>query len=188
MAADPEDGADTGSSGDWRSMVPAPMRFAAQVFADGAGVILVLMMFMTVYDVFARNLGFGSIEPVVELTTIGVVIIASFGFAITTIHAGHIVIDLFTRGNKATTNNLIDGFWLIVTSVLLTAISVLTIREGLHEADFGITTEILEWPIMVFHIPPVFGWMLGAGTAFWIGMAILRRKGRGRFPVDVPDI
>lgn len=187
MTSDSQNEIDSAADYDWQSFVPAPIKFAAQVFADGAGVILVLTMLITVYDVVARNLGFGSIESVVELTTIGVVMIASFGFAITTIHAGHIVIDLFTRQNKHTTNNLMDGFWLIVTCVLLTAMSVLTIREGLAEAEFGITTEILEWSIMVYHVPPVFGWMLGAGVAFWIGVAVIRSKGEGRSP-DVADL
>jgi len=172
---------------DWKSFIPAPMRWTAQVFADGAGIVLVGMMLMTVYDIVARNLGFGSIEPVVELTTIGVVIVASFGFAITTVHAGHIIIDLFTRGNKDSTNNLIDAFWLLVTCLLLIAMSVLSIREGLSLADFDITTEILEWPIMVFYLPPIFGWMLGAGVAFWIGVAVLFRRGEGRSP-DAPDL
>lgn len=73
---------------DWQNDLPRVLRLLARILGDVAAAVLAGMMLMTVYDIVARSLGFGSLEPVIELTTMGVVIVASAGLAITTIKAG----------------------------------------------------------------------------------------------------
>lgn len=161
----------------WKEDTPRPLTRLSQWVADIAGGVLVAMMAITVYDIVARSLGFGSVEPVVELTTMGVVLVASFGVAITTIRGGHVIIDLFTRGNRIETNRFIDAVWQVVMAVFLVAIAVFSAVEGrLMHQDY-ITTEILQWSVLVYHLPPAFGWGLAAAVSFWIGLAVLRRGG-----------
>lgn len=162
---------------DWRNDAPRLMRLLSRILADVAGAVLAGMMLMTVYDIVARSLGFGSLEPVIELTTMGVVIVASAGLAITTLKAGHVVIDLFTRNNKPETNRRIDAFWLIVMAVMLGFMAVLAFREGMTLHGYHMTTEILRWSVLAYYIPPVFGWVLTAVLCLWIVWSVfLRRK------------
>lgn len=163
---------------DWQSDIATWPTRISQFLSDIAGIVLVATMLMTVYDIVARNIGFGSIEPVVELTTLGVVIIASFGLAITTIKAGHVIIDLFTRQNEITTNRFIDAFWLVVMAILLITMAFLSIREGISLHSNETTTEVLEWSLLTFYIPPVVGWLFAAFVSIWIAVIVLWRRGR----------
>lgn len=162
---------------DWNSDTPRWLTRLSQFLADVAGAVLIAMMGITVYDIVARSLGFGSVEPVVELTTMGVVIVAAFAVGITTIRGGHVIIDLFTRGNKRRTNRLIDSVWLVVMAVFLAMIAYLSVEEGLLLHRDFITTEVLLWSVLVYHLPPALGWGLGAVVCLWVGLAVLRRRG-----------
>ncbi len=168
----------------WLNDIPQWTTRFSGFLSDIAGVVLVGTMLMTVYDIVARNLGFGSIEPVVELTTLAVVVIASFGLAITTIKAGHVIIDLFTRNNELRTNRLIDAFWLVIMAILLISMALLSVREGLTLHADGTTTEVLEWSLLTFYIPPVLGWLLAAFASIWIGVLVIWRRGRSQRPGD----
>ncbi len=172
---------------DWQSNVPPMVARLAGYFRDVAGVILVGMMLMTVYDIAGRSFGFGSIEAVVELTTLGVVIVASFGLAIVTIQAGHILIDLFTRNNNPVTNQRIDSFWLVIMGIFLTVIAYLAVREGLTLHEENTTTEVLEWTVLSFYLPPVAGWLFGGFTALWIGVFVMW-KGKQASSPDIQDL
>jgi TRAP-type transport system small permease protein len=159
----------------------------ASLLRDLGGVVLVGMMFMTVFDIFGRAVGLGSIEAVVELTSLGVVIVASFGLAMVTVQEDHIFIDLFTTKNRPVTNDRIDSFWLLIMGILLTTIAYLAIREGLIAHGDGTTTEVLEWSILSFHLPPVVGWAFTAFVAFWIGITVLRH-GKRHNQSDDPEV
>jgi TRAP-type C4-dicarboxylate transport system permease small subunit len=171
----PED-LDAPADDNWQAETPPSLRLAARILSDLAGVVLVGMMLITVYDIFARSLGFGSFEPVVELTTMGVVIVASFGIAITTIRGGHVIIDLFTRNNKVSTNNYIDAFWLLFMGLMLALMAVLSLQEGLQLHEYGTVTEILNWSVLAYYAPPVLGWSVAALVAFWIVLRVFFRR------------
>lgn len=158
---------------DWNSQTPKLMRKIAVRVGDVAGVVLVGTMLLTVYDIVARSLGFGSVESVVELTTMGVVIIAAFGIGITTIKGGHIIIDVFTSKNKVSTNRKIDAFWLTTMAVFLLMIAYLAIKEGLLLHSYGTETEVLRWSVLSYYLPPVFGWAFASLVALWIGLKVL---------------
>lgn len=161
---------------DWKNDAPPVLRFLARFLADVAGAVLAGMMLMTVYDIVARSLGFGSFEPVIELTTIGVVIVASAGLAMTTLRAGHVIIDLFTRNNQLETNRRVDALWLLVMAVMLGFMAVLALREGLTLHGYHMTTEILRWSVLAYYIPPVFGWILTAVLCLWIVRSVFFRR------------
>lgn len=161
---------------DWQNDLPRVLRLLARILGDVAAAVLAGMMLMTVYDIVARSLGFGSLEPVIELTTMGVVIVASAGLAITTIKAGHVVIDLFTRANRDETNRRIDAFWLVVMAAMLGFMGVLAFREGMTLHGYHMTTEILRWSVLTYYIPPVFGWVLTAVIALWIAWSVFLRR------------
>jgi len=167
---------------DWLNDIPQWVTRLSGFLTDIAGVALVATMLMTVYDIVGRNLGLGSIEPVVELTTLGVVIIAAFGLASTTIRAGHVIIDLFTQKNRLETNRMFDSFWLVLMAVFLFAAAFLSIREGMILHSEGTTTEVLEWSVLSFYIPPVAGWIVAGSVALWIGIKVLVRRGEGHVP------
>jgi len=128
------------------------------------------------FDIVGRSLGFASVEAVVELTTMGVVMVAAFGLAITTIHSGHVIIDIFTSGNKVATNRRIDAFWLIVMAVFLMTIASLAIKEGLILDGYSTTTEVLEWSVLAYYLPPSLGWAFAGMTAIWIGVTVFLRR------------
>lgn len=157
----------------WQAESPRFLKIGARILSDIAGAVLVAMMLVTVYDIFARSVGFGSFEPVVELTTMGVVIVASFGIAITTIRGGHVIIDLFTRQNKLTTNRRIDAFWLVFMGLMLSMMAFLSLQEGLLLHEYGTITEILNWSVLAYYVPPVFGWVIAAMVCFWIAFRVL---------------
>ncbi len=167
---------------DWQANVPNWLTRLGGLLRDIAGIVLVGMMGMTVYDIVARSLGFGSIEAVVELTTLGVVIVASFGLAIVTIQAGHILIDLFTRNNKPETNQFIDSVWLVVMGIFLLVIAYLAIIEGFTLHTENTTTEVLEWSLLSFYLPPVAGWFIGGFASLWIGIHVLVKGGKAATP------
>lgn len=158
---------------DWKSETPKSMRKLAVAAGDVAGTVLVGMMLLTVYDIVVRSLGLGSVESVVELTTMGVVIIAAFGIGITTIKAGHVIIDVFTAKNKVSTNRKIDAFWLLAMSLFLIVIAYLAIKEGLLLHSYGTETEVLRWSVLTYYLPPVVGWAFASLVCFWIGLTVL---------------
>jgi hypothetical protein len=102
----------------------------------------------------------------------GVVIVASFGIAITTIRGGHVIIDLFTRNNKASTNNYFDAFWLLFMGLMLALMAGLSLQEGLQLDSYGTVTEILNWSVLAYYAPPVLGWSVAAIVAFWIALRV----------------
>lgn len=161
---------------DWTKETPNILQRLAAVVSDAAGVVLMGMMLLTVFDIFARSLGLGSVESVVELTTMGVVIIAAFGIGIITIKSGHVIIDVFTSNNKISTNRRIDAFWLLVMAIFLAMISYLSINEGLILHGYGTTTEVLEWSVLAYYLPPVIGWSLSGLIALWIGLRVFLGK------------
>jgi TRAP-type C4-dicarboxylate transport system permease small subunit len=171
----------------WQSNVPVWVVRVSGILRDVAGVVLVGMMLMTVYDIVSRYFGFGSIEAVVELTTLGVVIVASFGLAIVTVQAGHIFIDLFTRNNKPRTNERFDSIWYIIMGIFLIVIAYLSVQEGLILHADNTTTEVLEWSLLSFYLPPVIGWLFAGITALWIGIVVLWRGNRSEGPVGPQD-
>lgn len=156
---------------DWLKFLPRPLFLIARAAGDIGGVALVGMMLITVADVFGRNLGFGSIEAVVELTSVGVVITAAMGLAVTTALGGHIIIDLVTRKNRHRTNRIIDSFWLAVGFVILAALSGLALNEGLTLHASGSRTEVMEWTPLIPHTPAAIGWGLSALVCGWIAIA-----------------
>lgn len=162
---------------DWTDDTPSAFTRLSRVFGDIAGAVLVGMMLLTVYDIVARTLGLGSVEAVVELTTMGVVIVASFGLAITTIKCGHVIIDLFTRHNRRETNRFLDAIWLIVMAGLLAVIGYLTLIEGILLHSENRTTEVLKWSVLALYVPPVVGWALAVVITLWIGVMVVARRG-----------
>ncbi len=161
---------------DWQAETPTAFRRLATLLADIAGAILFIMMMLTIIDIVDRSLGFGSVEPVVELTTMGVVLVAACALAMTTIHGGHVIIDLFTAKNQRSTNRRIDAFWLLVISVFQVGIAFLSIREGLILHSYDTTTEVLEWSVLAYYLPPSLGWIFAGITAAWIGFSVYLRR------------
>ena len=171
---------------DWQKDTPKILTICARALGDIAGIVLVGMMLITVYDIIARRIGFGSFEPVVELTTMGVVVVASFGIAITTIKSGHVIIDLFTRHNRPNTNRYIDAFWLLLMSLMLLLMAYLSFQEGMVLHGYKTTTEILQWSVLAYYIPPVAGWLVAAVVAAWIFISVyvLGKKAEDVVPED----
>ncbi len=159
----------------WLNFIPARLFRLVLFLGDIGGVALFAMMMLTVVDILARNIGFGSIEPIVELSSYGVVIASTFGLAVTTALGGHIIIDLFTRGNRPRTNRIIDAFWQGVTVIVLATMSWLAFKEGFTLHDAGTRTELLEWSPLVPHLPAAFGWLVAAVVAGWISVMAVKR-------------
>jgi TRAP-type C4-dicarboxylate transport system permease small subunit len=172
----------------WLNFLPNWMTRPLHFLGDVGGAALFATMLLTVIDIVARNLGFGSIEAIVELTTYGVVISATFGLAITTALGGHIIIDLFTRNNRPRTNRIIDGFWLAVAAIIITTVSWFALKEGLTLHASGTRTEVLEWSPLVPHLPAAFGWLVGAILAGWIAVSVVHRIFVAQNYKEVEDI
>ena len=159
----------------WLNFLPAPLYRLALFLGDIGGMALFAMMMLTVVDIVGRNFGLGSIEPIVELSSYGVVIAATFGLAVTTALGGHIIIDLFTRNNRPRTNRIIDAFWQGVTVIVLLAMVWLAVKEGFTLHNAGTRTELLEWSPLVPHLPAAFGWLVAALVAGWIAVRAVAR-------------
>jgi hypothetical protein len=135
------------------------------------------MMMITVFGIVARAIGFGSFEPVIALTTMGVLVVASSGLAITTIKGGHFIIDLFTRNNNGATNQRFDAFWLVVMTGMLGMMAYCAFHDGMTLDSYGTRTAILKWSVLASYIPPIFGWAIAAVVALSIaGSVFLRQK------------
>jgi TRAP-type C4-dicarboxylate transport system permease small subunit len=160
---------------DWLNFIPGWLFRAAQFLGDVGAIALFAMMMLTIVDIVGRNLGLGSIEPIVELSSYGVVIAASFGLAVITALGDHIIIDLFTRNNRRRTNRIIDAFWQGVTVIVLVTMAWLAVKEGFTLHETGTRSELLEWSPLVPHLPAAFGWLVAATVSGWIAVMAVKR-------------
>ncbi|MDA0240064.1 MAG: TRAP transporter small permease [Proteobacteria bacterium] len=160
----------------WEYLLPRSLVRLGNLLRDIAGCALILMMSITVFDIVARGIGFGSIEWVIEASSLSVLIIVFFGLAGCTAAGGHILIDLFTRNNKTSTNRLIDGFWLMVMAAMLVLIAWYSLDDALITHGTGERTEVLHLSPLVIIIPSVGGMVVTALVALWIGIRAYTQK------------
>jgi TRAP-type C4-dicarboxylate transport system permease small subunit len=160
----------------WEYLLPRWLVRLGYIFRDVAGFALILMMLVTVLDIAGRSLGFGSIEWVIEASSLSVLIIVFFGLASCTASGGHILIDLFTRQNKPITNHLIDGFWMLVMAAILALISWFSLDDAMITHATGERTEVLHLSPLVIIVPSVVGMILTVIVSFWISVRTLRSK------------
>ena len=162
----------------WEHFLPRGLVALGNLLRDIAGCTLVLMMAVTVFDIVARSLGFGSIEWVIEASSLSVLIIVFFGLASCTAVGGHILIDLFTRNNAPRVNQIIDAFWLLVMAAILALISWYTMDEAIITHATGERTEVLHLSPLVFTVPSAVGMVVTAIVALLSGFrAVLRPQG-----------
>jgi TRAP-type C4-dicarboxylate transport system permease small subunit len=159
----------------WEAYLPAWLARAARTLSDIAGVILVGMMLLTVFDILGRSAGFGSIGSVIELSGLSVLVIVCFGLAGCTAAGSHNVIDLFTRGNAERTNRIIDAFWLLVMAAIVGLIAWFSMREAIMAHNVGERSEVLHWSPLVSATPAVAGLTLAVIVALTIGITAFRR-------------
>lgn len=162
----------------WEYLLPRSLVRLGNLLRDIAGCALILMMSITVFDIVARSVGFGSIEWVIEASSLSVLIIVFFGLAGCTATGGHILIDLFTRKNKASTNRLIDGFWLLVMAAMLALIAWYSLEDALITHGTGERTEVLHLSPLVIIVPSVGGMVITAIVALWIGIRAWTQRDR----------
>ena len=68
--------------------------------------------------------------------------------------------------------------------LMLLLMAYLSFQEGMVLHGYQTTTEILQWSVLAYYIPPVAGWLVAAVVAVWIFIAvyILGRKAK-----PIPD-
>jgi TRAP-type C4-dicarboxylate transport system permease small subunit len=169
----------------WEAYLPSWLVWVGGAVSDRAGVFVLLLLANRVSDTLGRTVGLGSIESVIELSSLSVLLIVCFGLAACTAVGGHIVIDLFTRNNSSSTNRIIDAFWLLVMAGIVGLIAWYSIREAMIAHDTGERSEVLQWSPLVAAAPAVVGLALTAVVALTIGIVVFRRLLSGQ--TDVPS-
>lgn len=151
-------------------LVPGWLRAISTILSDAAGVVLIAMMTLVVFDIVARSTGFGSIEWVVEISSISVPLIVCFGLATCTAASGHIFIDLFTRRLRPAVNRLIDALWLLVMVLVLAVIAWYSLEEAIGAHGTGERSEVLHWSPLIWAVPAVVGLVLALIVALFMGV------------------
>ena len=93
--------------------------FAERIVTAIAGIALLLMMLMVVYDIVGRSLGLWHVLSSVEQTTLYMMLLGFFGLVRCFRHSGNIVVDVATHGLSAGMVRRIDAFWAVLAALIL---------------------------------------------------------------------
>jgi TRAP-type C4-dicarboxylate transport system permease small subunit len=126
-------------------------------FAIIAGLALLYMMSITVLDIVGRSLGLFTVGSGVEQTELMMVTLGFLGLARCLKVEGNIVVDVATAHLPKSVNARIDGFWLVVTALVLALLAWLVGRNGLRLDESGQRSELLGLSPLVSHSIAVIG-------------------------------
>lgn len=156
-----------------------------RALADIAGLALVLLMAVTIFDIVTRHLHIVSMRGAVEIATLAVIMIGALALPISFIQGGHIVIDLVTQALPDRIKNWVDAFWFAVMGLGLAYFAVKMWGATLNSYKVGDYSLDLHLPMVYFWIPASLGFTF---TPFAILAAVYRKLRRPVRDGDTAEI
>jgi TRAP-type C4-dicarboxylate transport system permease small subunit len=148
------------------------------IFAVIAGVALLYMMSLTVFDIIGRSLGILTVGSGVEQTELMMVILGFLGLARCLKVEGNIVVDVATSHLPPSVNSRIDAFWLVVTALVLALWAYLVLNSGISLDRSGQRSELLGLSPLVGHIVAVVGMVVAIVVALSVAAGKFERSGK----------
>ncbi len=127
------------------------------ILADVAGVALVFLMAVTVFDIVTRHLHVANMRGAIEISTLAVIMIGALALPVSFIQGGHIVIDLATQALPERVKNRFDAFWLVVMGLGLAYFAVKMWGATVASWRAGDYSLDLHLPVVYFWIPASIG-------------------------------
>lgn len=158
-----------------------PLNALARALLVVAGVALVAMMCVTIFDVLLRNFGnyfdalrdvrfYGSIEMVRYLFLVAMAGTMPWG-----VEKSQVVVELFTQKLPESTRQRIDAFFLLGFTVFGAAMAYSLFQAGVHAVATGETTPDLGLPLSWTRYVASFCMALMAVRALCLGIQGLRQ-------------
>jgi TRAP-type C4-dicarboxylate transport system permease small subunit len=148
------------------------------IFAVIAGVALLYMMSLTVFDIIGRSLGILTVGSGVEQTELMMVILGFLGLARCLKVEGNIVVDVATSHLPPSVNSRIDALWLVVTALVLALWAYLVLNSGISLDRSGQRSELLGLSPLVGHIVAVVGMVVAIVVALSVAAGKFERSGK----------
>jgi TRAP-type C4-dicarboxylate transport system permease small subunit len=148
------------------------------IFAVIAGVALLYMMSLTVFDIIGRSLGILTVGSGVEQTELMMVTLGFLGLARCLRVEGNIVVDVATSHLPASINARIDAFWLVVTVLVLALWAYLVLNSGISLDRSGQRSELLGLSPLIGHIVAVVGMVVAIVVALSVAAGKFERSGK----------
>jgi TRAP-type C4-dicarboxylate transport system permease small subunit len=141
-----------------------------RLFVAIAGLALVMMVLIVVYDIIGRTVGGWNLLSAIEQTTLYMMLLGFLGLSRCFRDEGHIVVDLVTSGLSKSTICKIDAIWAIVTALVLFPLGYLVIKDGIVLDAYGRRSEILGISPLVHHAIAGVGFGMAGLVALLIGL------------------
>jgi TRAP-type C4-dicarboxylate transport system permease small subunit len=141
-----------------------------------AGVALVMMMLAVVVEIAGRSLGLFHILSTPEQITLYMMFLGFFGLVRTFRTDGNIVVDVATQNLPESSIKRIDGFWTILTAIIILPLAVLSFRDGLTLHGYGQRSEVLGISPLVHHTTAAIGLSLTALVCVIVGVRLILGK------------
>jgi|GEM_PF-3597363 TRAP-type C4-dicarboxylate transport system permease small subunit len=127
-----------------------------------AGIALLLMMLVVVYDILGRTFGWWFVLSTVGQTTLYMMILGFLGLASCFRDEGNIVVDIATQHLSAKSVRRIDAFWALIAAIVLLPLGYMALKDGFTLHGFGRRSEVLHISPLVHHSIAAFGLAIAA--------------------------
>lgn len=146
------------------------------VLATIGALSLVVLMVMTVSDIFGRSSGLYYPMGLIELSQITLILVGFMCFPYKFMKDGQIIVDLFTHNLSPRTNSRIDSIWLIVAGIFFLSLMHPMYEAGVDLHNMGQRTSELFWSPLVMTIPAVVGSFFSGVTCLVLGIRRLNDR------------
>jgi TRAP-type C4-dicarboxylate transport system permease small subunit len=146
--------------------------FAERVVTAIAGVALVLMMLVVVYDIVGRSFGLWYVLSTVEQTTLYMMLLGFFGLVRCFRDGGNIVVDVATHSLPADLVRRIDAFWAVLAALILLPLGYASLKDGLVLHGYGQRSEVLGISPLVHYAIAAFGLSAAALVSLFTGLKL----------------
>ncbi len=137
-----------------------------------AGIALLLMVLVVVYDIVGRSFGLWHVLSSVEQTTLYMMLLGFFGLARCFRDQGNIVVDVATQSMSPRTVRRIDAFWAVLAAAILLPLGYSSIADGLVLHGYGQRSEVLGISPLVHHAIAGFGLGVAALVSLLTGLRL----------------
>lgn len=153
----------------------------ARILLGLAGVALVCMMFVTIFDVVVRNLG-AWIPALQEVNYVGTIELVRYLFLLAMagampwgVEKSQVIVELFTQNMAAGTQARIDALFMLGFGVFGALLAYSLLNSGVHALGSGETTQDLRIPMGPIKFGAAFCMALMSLRALLVALAALRK-------------
>lgn len=137
-----------------------------------AGIALILMVLVVVYDIVGRSLGLWHVLSTVEQTTLYMMLLGFFGLARCFRDQGNIVVDVATQSMSPAMVRRIDAVWALLAAAIMLPLGYASIADGLVLDGYGQRSEVLGISPLVHHAIAGFGLCVAALVSLIAGLRL----------------